>query len=469
MPADKGGRMSIKDFDAKFGEKPLGPKVHEGVSHCQSRVQHELATLLPPKAFPRFMSVDERSEIADKLARLPGVSLATHRQDEGSDELTFEVTYAPSRGAITASLNADSTRELTGSLSLNYGWQNGPQLSASGTFGLTSTAVSASVGTSAHQLGGGWSATTDVEYSDQRNNDVRLGTRDGPLVTVSDTDAGGRFVLNYDSMPATDSGSANSTQKHRFRSESSLYVHHRRLAGYGTSAFLGTPRSLTGPALTLGQTLSVENLVTVPDKAPLPRWGKRMLIASTEITHWLAEDHPDYAIVRAEASLRQDFGGFTSADSYVQLRTATGIADQAAPRIDFFRLGADNGLAGLDEGELAGRSFATVSFEAGHSLGALLRRNAAGTSAPSDAAPSPLDGFYVFALVEYGCVDRQDDAGGGFNPHTSATSYALGGRLSNGVPGLGADASISFGYAWSPESIRESGRFFTSISIPFRN
>ena len=125
-------------------------------------------------------------------------------------------------------------------------------------------------------------------------------------------------------------------------------------------------------------------------------------------------------------------------------------------------------MFGLDDGELAGRSVASGAIEAVYSLGAFLRQRSSPSPA-TDTAPSKLDALYIFALAEYGRVDRQDDAGANFNPARSATSYALGGRFGGIMPGLGSAASISFGYAWSPESIRQAGRFFTSIVIPFGN
>lgn len=464
MPDNLGGRMSLAAFTTRFGATRLGRQVLADQRRCEAEVQRALATRVPSATLPRFIGDDERAVVARHLATLTGVALVTHRETGG--ELVFDVLYSPPQGAMTASLNADATREFTGSASFNYHWQNGPQLSAEATLGLTTTALSASAGTSRLALGARWNAQADIEGAYQRDRDVRLGTLIGPLVTVRSADAGGRLTLDYDSgvLP---SGAQHSQRVH---AESSLYARERWLEGDGPSAFLGQPRSLTGPALTLRQEFSFDDQPAA-DHTPPPALGKRTLFASVEITHWLPDDHPDYSSGRAGISLRQEFGGVTPSDSYLELRGAAGLTDQAAPRIDFFRLGADNGLCGLDDGELAGRFFATGAIEAGHSLGAWLRRASASASTTQTPGgpPSPLDGFYVFALAEYGRVGRQDDAGGSFNPDTSASSYALGGRFFGAVPGVGSAASISFGYAWSPESIRENGRFFTRIVIPFGN
>lgn len=464
MPDNLGGRMSLADFTTRFGATRLGRQVLADQRRCETDVQHALATRIPLATLPRFIGDDERAAVARRLATLTGVALVTHRETGG--ELAFDVLYSPPQGAMTASLNADATREFTGSASFNYHWQNGPRLSAEATLGLTTTALSASAGTSRHALGARWNTHADLEGAYQHDRNVRLGTRVGPLVTVRSADVGGRLTLDHDSgvIPA------GAQHSQRVRAESSLYARERWLEGDGPSAFLGQTRSLTGPALTLRQEFSFEEQPAA-DRTPPPVLGKRTLSASVEVTHWLPDDHPDYAGGRAGISFRQEFGGVTPSDSYLELRGSAGLTEQAAPRIDFFRLGADNGLCGLDDGELAGRFFAAGAIEAGHSLGAWVRRASAPAAMARTAAapPSPLDGFYVFALAEYGHVGRQDDAGGSFNPDTSASSYALGGRFFGAVPGVGAAASISFGYAWSPESIRENGRFFTRIVIPFGN
>jgi hypothetical protein len=145
----------------------------------------------------------------------------------------------------------------------------------------------------------------------------------------------------------------------------------------------------------------------------------------------------------------------------------------SAPRLDFWRLGGADAVSGLDAGELAGRRMWSAAFEGGWNMaelaGALNKPTPGSSNKPSAdviaAERNPLDGLFLIGLAEYGAVGGQENAGLLFSSHASASSFGGGVRFFGVLPGPSKDSSMTLGYAWSPQSIRKSGRVFVRVII----
>lgn len=159
---------------------------------------------------------------------------------------------------------------------------------------------------------------------------------------------------------------------------------------------------------------------------------------------------------------RMAFGGEDRA-MRVTLRGAFGAASDNLPPALLYRLGDVDRLAGLEPGEFSGLSYVHGELSYDISLSFLLGglfTNEQGTEDP----PPFLAGLALQVLAEIGTFSEAQEFQAATQPDKIVSSYGL--ALQKMEPGLGGVA-FRLGYAWSPDSLRKSGRVFTSLDWSF--
>lgn len=486
MPASFGGKLTWTAFDAQYGKFNYGRGIEETWRDFTAGLNRSLtaADALPPESFPRFLNTAQRQQFAARLASNPHVNAAGvvppasaglppatppppyAQANAAPGDLVYSVDYRPGQFGFTLKAQADSSRQLTGSVTLDYSLANDQDLSLSGAIGTTSQSASISYTQPRLQLGSLASLLLIHSAAYNRDQDVRLGNATGPLVTTRNLQIGPEAQING-SIPIRDDGSTR--RQLLYRSSASIY--YRNFGGAGPATFLQPqPAALHGAGGSLAQSFQYQNA-----SAPPPAGGATAAAGGfwtpvefdASITLALAEFLPSsrsgYTRATVQAAALQFFGSATTGErrTYVQASAMAGALTSGAPRLDFLRLGGQDFSPGLDDGELAGRTSWNTALEGGWRLASII------PSLGGDKGSSLLDNVYVGAFAQYGGVARQAEAGGQFNSHRSALSLGAGARLfgiSGGAPG---SSSLNLGYAWSPQSIRRSGRFYASVALPF--
>jgi hypothetical protein len=191
--------------------------------------------------------------------------------------------------------------------------------------------------------------------------------------------------------------------------------------------------------------------------------------------HWQASFNPafDYApdagwqhsfwVADLGGKIRVDFSGTSGNTMYVSLEGSAGTESKNVPPISLFRLGDDNRLLGLDPGEFTGRSYTHVEADYGISVSYLIAPLLPKSKDDEDKA-NPLDGIFLSVLTEFGTVANAGDFRALHDSDSNASSFglALGKEANPGQP-----IGFRLGYAYSPDSMRHSGRFFTAAVFNF--
>lgn len=497
LPDDKGKHRTLAELEKTYGRGPLTQRLESAMRQTQSSLQAYVDRLYPPLSRAGMGSSPAPIVAAQPASAAPGLpvfldadgrtSLGTRMQDDSlvashveivspslqgtPEQLKLPVTYLPSHLALSATINGDSIRELTGNVSAKYS-PLGPKGSA-----LSATFVPSTQG-----IGGGldyefpfylgkakrFAGTVDAGGNYALTRAVRLGTRDGPLVSLQDVRLGGSVSISREYFFGARAGPPAGS----FTLGTSLDARVRDLRGYGPATFLGQPGSLHG--LDLTGDLSASLVLGMTQEHPTGLW---QLDSDVTFGCWLVDRGPDVSSATASTAVRRFFyssgagGGGILSGSYVELRGEAGRVGSVAPRVDFFRLGGDQWLRGMEDGELAGRSYWCVAIEGGPNLATLARllptsgTASSGPSAPANgraaAASSPLNNIYLYGTIEAGAVGGQQDAGTDFNPARSAQSYGVGLRLFGAIP----NGTLAVGYARSRQALHPSGRFFVSIFL----
>jgi hypothetical protein len=481
LPTKDGTALAFARFLDRYKNTGFVEKMAKDAEAYRLNVLAHLQEIWPESGFPRFITTEQRGAVAVRLqTELPNVSqiafesASTSGNVASTGTMLLNCTYHPSVAKYTGAVEGDSVRTARFRLAYSYQkpWIPGDSLDASAAGGTDGY----SIGTSyqfpfarARSPVGPYEGHARIAANYELLRNVRLGTRHGPLISLREIRAGPQASLKK-AWTFARAGDGGAPTFNVLTVEPSLSLEERSLRGDGPAPERGEPSALHGPIVTA-------KLAAAYD---LGRWN---LGAALEANRWFPRDQPAYSLGRGTAFVRRTLGRGDDTTGFLEARGELATLGNGAPRIDFLRLGGDQWLRGLELGELAGRSTATVTFEGGPTLHQVLHwiPRHGGQAHPGVAAPPPteeerqaaanaarlLQSTYVYAFFEHGHVSRQERAGQDFNGTHTAIAYGLGARLMGGVAGLPPGASVELGYAWSPQGIHRSGRFFVTALFLF--
>ncbi len=479
LPGNLGGVMTIEDFQKKYGAQKFGERLLAERDKLFAGLRHGLEKAGAVSAsFPQFMSDEKRGQLSEGLSRNPLVSAVGYERVPASGRLVYSVTFRPEQSHLSLTAEGDSVRDLSGRIGWDKRWARGEGISLAASLGTDSSSASANYSRPDRHLGDGVNFKLHYDGSYVRESDVRLGNQSGPLVRREEILLGPRAQIDLIKLAKAENNRAGQSRQNRWDYSTSLFAGFRKLTGKGSTDLLGTrPNRLNGAALTHLQSIEFENAPVASANDSMQPTSRRALKfaagAKLEITEFVPDSGAASMKARLDLFARQEFGAAGHTDFYVEGRLSGGVMSHAASRLDFWRLGGQDVVSGLDAGELAGRTMWSAAIEGGWNLASFTSRfdrpqRGAQSAASSEAgAPerNPLDGLFLVGLADYGHVGEQDDAGQLFGSHTSASSCGAGIRLFGVLPGPSKDSSLTLGYAWSPESIRKSGRVFVRVVI----
>jgi hypothetical protein len=441
LPTDHGSHPTRDELVRAYGDNRLTRDLIARMDALQNQLQQEL----DGRARPEFLSGDSRASLAAALEqeqRFRHLEGANPSASSTAPDLLFPGVYRPASGTLTAALSGDSVRSLRGNLSLSYAplWRLGDMLTAKfapGTDGL---------GAGAHYtfpvrdrifplLTGKFDSGIDYDFS----RDNRLGTRSGPTVSLADRRAGATYTLAHDGLRSP---------------IGVLSVHNEFSLAYRDLHSTADPHFLGGVDGVRGPAIADELAATATTNSGRPdRWE---IGASLKATEWLSQPVGNFLSIGSTAHLRRIFGDDNGPVFFVELRGGAGSATAAMPRIAFSRLGGDTWMRGMQNGEMAGRHYRVAAVAAGPSVRALwqwISRN------PAAAVPAAMQSLFLEGFTEAAAVSGR--SGAEFDSPATAQSYGVGVRGLDLIP----HSSITAGYAWSPQAIRPSGRFFVSLFV----
>lgn len=177
----------------------------------------------------------------------------------------------------------------------------------------------------------------------------------------------------------------------------------------------------------------------------------------------------DFFAAQTAATATAYFGNVSSRDFLIRLTLGGAIVTGNSPVFEEFRLGGDSTVRGLEYGERVARGALYDTVQAGISVDRLIsgisqviKKGEVETPPAKESSGGPggldLKSIYVSVFFDYAYITRrgsQDSSG-------TRSLEAIGVSLEMKLPESARNGSIEFGYAWSPDSIHEHGRIFTS-------
>ena len=430
----------------------------------------ELADVLlhtTPLAPPRFVSNGERTELLKQLGgeervasanddNQPGATGGTKAPGSAANPLGVAVTYAPRTVRIDSSLHYTPEQNLTGELT-----------GSSNNLFLRGDAAELSVD--------GGDGTRDASLS----YDWPWGPRDDSGIAKNTAEAGAAYTFDHDVLMG------QAAAAHAAEEIESLYL--RDSVRLAASARAELKFRLTAGAEKASLNSAAPLFATAPggqgilaaagfqgDLAPVPAEDKTAhgwLARHTE-AHVLAEGKQvwesrdrSYHTAYFDADVEVFSGAAEARNVYGQIAVGAGLASRETPAHALFRLGGDARLRGLEEGELVGRNYAFARLELGAGLGYLMDAFGPKTAGTA-AAPSPP--IFILGFAEAGRIDGTEAFVDSGSRRTAAQSLGGGIRAPVQTPGGNGPMSVNLGYAWSRQSIKHSGRTFTSVGLSFR-
>jgi hypothetical protein len=192
-----------------------------------------------------------------------------------------------------------------------------------------------------------------------------------------------------------------------------------------------------------------------------PGWGETQLLWDVVAKKAFRAGPGDFDFFASNTSLTGKiyFGDKSSRDFIARLTIGGALVTGNSPLFEEFRIGGDTIVRGMEEGERTARGlfFDTLQF------GVAVERLWPGGSA---ALGFDLKNLYLGLLFDHALITRQGSA----SPPPSGESRnfeAVGVSVEMALPGDKTAGSLEFGYAWSPQSIHEHGRVFTTVRFDF--
>lgn len=177
----------------------------------------------------------------------------------------------------------------------------------------------------------------------------------------------------------------------------------------------------------------------------------------------------DFFAAQTAATATAYWGNVSSRDFLIRLTLGGAVVTGNSPVFEEFRLGGDSTVRGLEYGERVARGAIYDTVQAGISVDRLisgisqvLKRGKSETPPAKEASDGPggpdLKSMYVNVFFDYAYITRR----GSRDANGPRSLEAIGVSLEMRLPDSARNASIEFGYAWSPDSTHEQGRIFTS-------
>lgn len=320
-----------------------------------------------------------------------------------------------------------------------------------------------------------WDLVITPLGSANHNTRIKLGDPEGPDLIQTDFRTGVRVALSYDStLPIFEPKPEDISYKINL----ALVPHYRWTNMEGPADILGQPPDGQAPYLAL----EIDQRWRLPANS-----GNKDTIGET----WIDLDmdwqeafdffgsNLNYASYEIAPGARQYLGWETNEDIFLVWNWAAGIATSSTPRFAQFRLGGNQRLRGLQEGEYIGRSFIYQGFETGITIRPIveylfenLRNDQSATDAQNNSTTLggvDLAKIYIKGLIESGQVSESSSLGEWITFPTALTSYGVALEYGGPIPGSGTDNGLvlSVGYAYSPQSSAREGRVFTSVLFSF--
>ena len=177
----------------------------------------------------------------------------------------------------------------------------------------------------------------------------------------------------------------------------------------------------------------------------------------------------DFFAAQTSATVSAYWGDISSRDFLLRLTLGGAIVTGNSPVFEEFRLGGESTVRGLEYGERVARGAVYDTVQAGITVDRLVTLFSQVTKKRTDEKPaakengqSPagldLKSIYLNVFFDHAYITRR----GSRDPDGSRSLEAVGLSLEMRLPESAGQGSIEFGYAWSPDSIHEHGRIFTS-------
>jgi hypothetical protein len=177
----------------------------------------------------------------------------------------------------------------------------------------------------------------------------------------------------------------------------------------------------------------------------------------------------DFFSGQTAATATAYWGKVNSRDFLIRLTVGGVIITGNSPRFEEFRVGGESTVRGLESGERIARGAVYDTVQAGITVDRLVSGISQVMKKGKDEKPAAnksgqgpggldLESIYVNLFFDYAYITRRDsqDADG------PRSLEAVGLSVEMRLPESAGQGSIEFGYAWSPDSIHEHGRIFTS-------
>jgi hypothetical protein len=192
-----------------------------------------------------------------------------------------------------------------------------------------------------------------------------------------------------------------------------------------------------------------------------PGWGETRLLWNITTKKAFQAGPGDFDFFAGNTSITGKiyFGDKSSRDFNLRLTLGGALVTGNSPIYEEFRIGGDTIVRGMEEGERTARGlfFDTLQF------GVAVERLWPGGSA---ALGFDLKNLYLSVLFDHALIVRRGSATPP-PPGESRNFETIGLSLEMALPGDKVAGSLEFGYAWSPQSIHEHGRVFTTVRFDF--
>jgi outer membrane protein assembly factor BamA len=177
----------------------------------------------------------------------------------------------------------------------------------------------------------------------------------------------------------------------------------------------------------------------------------------------------DFFAAQTAATASAYWGNITSRDFLIRLTLGGAIVTGNSPRFEEFRLGGESTVRGLEYGERIARGAVYETVQAGITVDRLVsaisqvikkqkEERAAAKESGQGAGGLDLKSIFLNAFFDYAYITGR----GSRDPDGTRSLEAVGLSLEMRLPESAGKGSLELGYAWSPDSIHEHGRIFTS-------
>jgi hypothetical protein len=462
-------------------------KLAEKKQEQERKVQQAVPELQSLKS--RLLSKPEFDQVSEKI--VSRLEKADHVADplaaaNPDGTLAFTGTWLPNDTEITAGIGFSTDKGVNGTI--NFSSFNTP-FHDNDAFQLSITAgTEKSSGTLSYQLpyyrsaNGAWSADLNITGDYAKDTDSKLGVPNEETHDEEKWNAEVRNVLRNRSEKRSQTNSVTDgfqpSRRQSTRLETAIGLSSVTLQGIEGIEDLSAEEGRFGYFLVeAGQQWTWE--IRDPDK---PGFGSFDLAWRNQSKFGFDAGQGDFNFFSTSGSISGTvrFGRLHSRDYLVRLRLAGGSITGTSPISEEFEFGGDSLVRGMEEGERIARGFAGGSFEAGISVNRLLSflgKESSATPAgsnpettttgqPRSVLPPQLSGAFLIAFVDYVKVTRSSSRSDDNSLGDQLKSFGAALDISLPVDGDRA-ASIQLGYAWSPESVEEGGRFFTAARFDF--